>query len=202
MLHCFPLFCCLFLFVFFIEYIDLAIDHHILFVSNNIHIYLFCQMMNSDRSVFLFQVKKAQGSSLAIWKYRCPSSCDHWAEERHSESGHASLRLWGWDLPSGPVWVLQEVPAARRVGAGQCLCATAGELNGRTFRKPTRHNQSYCLPSLHFKVSHAAACPQDIRFFWCVKMWIVREIKSNALLLLSLTPKRNPYICVLFVVWI
>lgn len=46
------------------------------------------------------------------------------------------------------------MPAAWTVGAGQCLRATAGQVNRGTFWKAAKHDQSYRVSSLQFKVSY------------------------------------------------
>lgn len=49
------------------------------------------------------------------------------------------------------------MPAAWRVGAGQRLRATAGQLNWGTFGKTAKFAQSYHLSSLQFKVSQVVS---------------------------------------------
>lgn len=112
-----------------------------------------------------FLVKKP-AESWAVWNLKRLSRCDTRAGKLHAGHGrHAPLWLRVRDVPAGPVWVLQEVPSARGMGAGQRLCAAAGQLTRRPPRQAAWHHQSDHLPSLQVKVSFMLT---GLLFLWCV----------------------------------
>lgn len=108
------------------------------------------------------------------------------AVESLSRGDHASLRPRGGDVPSRPVQVLPEGPAARRVGAGERLCPTAAQLLRRPFWETEGHNQSCHLSSSQFKVGllHDEWSLQDrpagIHVFWPVSQMGVRWQSAQA----------------------
>lgn len=180
--------------LFFIEYIDLTVTTFSLF-QITYTLLCFVKRWTQTALSFCFRWRKLKGPP---WLYGREGASPVVTTEQRSVTVKAAMHPFGCEAETS----LQDLFEYFK------RCLQHGEWELANACVPQLVNSTGGLSENLRDIIKAIVChPYTLK--WVTQLHvhktpdiIVRKIKCNALLLLSLIPKPNPYICVLFVLWV